>query len=71
MAWRPIIPPWPPIISIIFVMPSIGSPLPMRRAISIMFFIAYGAFGDCMNSRIAFRPSSVTPEPCIISMHAA
>lgn len=31
-----IIPPWPPIISIIVVMPSMGSPFPMRRAISIM-----------------------------------
>src|SRR5947208_3354950 len=52
-------------------MPSIGSPLPMRRAISIMLFIAWAPFGDCMNSCIAFVPSGVAPEVCIGHVIAA
>src|SRR5216684_1285144 len=71
--WPPIIPPPPiePIISIIRVMPSITSPLPIRRAIAIMLVMASDPRGDCMNSRMAFLPSSVTPGSCIIRAHVA
>src|SRR6266542_5441395 len=57
-------------MSIIHVMPSMTSPLPMRRAISIMFAIACGARSDFMNSRIASWPSVVAPS-FIISAHRA
>src|SRR6266851_1744100 len=71
--WPPIIPPPPiePIISIIRVMPSITSPLPIRRAIAIMLVMASDARGDCMNSSMAFLPSSVTPGSRIIRAHVA
>src|SRR5713101_1734059 len=61
--WRPpggIMPLWPPIM-----------PPPIEPIIAIMLVIASGARGDCMNSCIAFFPSSVTPAPCIISEHVA
>src|SRR6266542_6824467 len=57
-------------MSIIHVMPSMTSPLPMRRAISIMFALACGARSNFMNSRIASWPSVVAPS-FIISAHMA
>lgn len=62
-------PPIEPIISIMRVMPSITSPLPIRRAIAIMLVIASDARGDCMNSCIGLIPSSVMPAAGIIWAH--
>src|SRR5260370_12302837 len=49
--------------------PRIIPPWPL--SISIMLAIALGAGSDCMSSRMTFRPSSPTPEPCIVAGQSA